>query len=507
MIIDQAFALAVQGLVVQAAALAHQGLDDSSLPAHEPARVQLQAAAEAFDALCDMTRGRYSAALQRIGAPMAVLESGPHRRELAYAASCIGFTLGKLGDPQSGLAWVARATALAQATGRAVESIRALNDEGCLHAMLDRHERGIACLTDAATQALKSAPRFGQAACLGNLAFAWLLHAQRLQEQGAAGDAAAAAESAAGWADRAFAAADWSKAWPHLAWSRAVRGRAALLQGRDEPAAADLAQALEWAGDYPQVRVEVLRGLMALHVQRGQTELARSQLTAALALCDGENYLPVRLALLQDAVQLESAAGRPDQALAWWLQHFEGLQRQFVSRQAVQASGGLMSPAATPVWPAPQRDVAAEQVDWMDEQTSLLNWRGLERVGQLAFAGPRALTVAVLRIDGLSAPLAAQVQVAAHLAGAWCPGFVAGRGLGNSFLLLFPELPVRQAGALCENLRAALEQADNIERTTLSVGMATQGPAHADLQALMGDALQALGAGIRAGGNLVVRPS
>ncbi len=36
--------------------------------------------------------------------------------------------MGKLGDPLSGLAWVAHARALARASGRTVEAIRALSD-------------------------------------------------------------------------------------------------------------------------------------------------------------------------------------------------------------------------------------------------------------------------------------------------------------------------------------------------------------------------------------------
>lgn len=500
MFIDDAFALAVQGQVVRAAALARRGLEDINAAADPAARAQLLAAAEVFEALTDMTRGRYSAALQGIGAPLAQLEAGPNRGDLAYVASSIGFVLGKLGDPQSGLAWVARARALARASGRAVEAIRALSDEGCLHVMLDHHERGIACLTEAATLALKSAPRFGQASVLANLAFAWLLHAQRMHDQGALGDATSAAGSAVAWADRAYDAAAWSQVLPTMAWARTVRSRALLLHGLTDQADADLNQALLWAGDFAQVRVEVLRGMVALQRQRGQPDQAREQLSAALALCDGEHYLPVRLALLQDAVQLENETNRPAQALAWWLLHFEALQQQYLSRQALPGTvlaaptAALFSPHGLP----PAGD--AERIDWLDEQTGLLNWRGLERVGQLAFAGQRVLTVAVMRVDGAAVPLAVHGQVARLLAQAWRPGFVAGCGLGNSFLLLFPELPAAAARGLCDSLRADLAVATP---ATLSCGIATQQAAHADLQALMAAALQALGAAIQAGGDRV----
>jgi GGDEF domain-containing protein len=504
MIIDDAFALAVQGQVVKAAALARQGLEDAAAAQGPQARAQLQAAAEVFEALTDMTRGRYSQALQQVGPPLAVLETGPNRGDLAYALSCIGFVFGKLGDPQRGLAWVARAKALAQASGRTVEATRALSDEGCLHVMLDHHERGIAALTEAATLALRSAPRFGQAAVQANLAFAWLLHAQRLQRQGSLDAAAAAAGSAVAWADRAFDAAAWSAVLPTQAWARTVRARALLLQGRADEAQADLQQALVWAGGFAQVQVEVLHGLLALHRLRGQPDQARARLQSALALCEGEFYLPVRLALLEDAVQMEYEANAPQQALAWWLQHFQSLQQQYRSRQALPGAAVAPPDAALFSPPGRRADGDAAHVDWLDEHTALLNWRGLERVGQLAFAGPQALTVAVLRVDGAAVPLAVHDGVARLLAQAWQPGFVAGSGLGNSFLLLFPAMPAVAARALCDSLRADLAAPPPGVRATLSCGIATQRATHADLQALMAEALQALGAVIQAGGDRVM---
>ncbi len=508
--LDEAFAFVADGSLAPARDAVQRGIAAAAATG-EPADADMVAALQLFEALLEMTRGRYEPALARIREPLARVEAGPYAGALAYVYSCIGFALGKLGDPHSGLHWVARGAALARRRGGVVETIKVLSDEGCLHGLLQHHERSIARLTEAGTLAQKSAPRFAQAACLGNLAYTWLLFAHTLRAQGVDEKAGDAARRAVDWADRAYRASVSSGVKANAGWALTIRSRARLELDQVDEAEADLQQAQTLCAGYAQLRVELLRGLLALHRRRGRFDDARGALLEAMALCDGEGYEPVRIALLEDAVLLCIEAGSHTEALAWWVRHFDALQSQFKSRQRIQdaAPGTLVHAAADVRWPDPRRRHAAEAhaaAEWLDEVTGLLNMRGFEHVGQAAFESGLGLGVALLRIDGPVADAATTARVAAQVAAAWQSGFVAARGVGHNLLLLFPEARGDHALVLCEQLCGEVAADGGHPPLTVSIGLALQDQ-HRDLAALLADAVRALEQAMAAGGGRVRQAS
>jgi GGDEF domain-containing protein len=512
-VLAEVFDRAVVGEFWRAGALAEKGLAQLRAKGLDVGQ-QLPAAAALMAALDDLLHGRYESSLAALREPLAVVAAGPHGADLSFIYSCIGFALGKLGDAQSGLAWVARAVALAKASGRSLELLKAVSDEGCLHGMLNHDERAIARLTEASTLAQKSAPRTAQIACFNNLAYAYLMHASGLMAQGATGKAHAAAERAEAWIGRALQANVSRPAHgPSSAWSRATRARARLLLGRTDEAEADLSDALDHTGGYMQVHVEVLRAWMALHRQRGAFDRARACLHEALALCADEGYEPLKLFLFEDALLLEAAAARPAEALAWWLRHFAARQAQVQRRQQLEDKAGPLFGSQGPAfWPDP-RARREDAVDgWLDPATGLLNQGGLEEVAQAAFAQPGGLAVALVTIDGTVAGADTVRHVAHQLAALWQRGYVAARTLGDKFVLLFPEVPEAVALALCRELQADLArpaaghagQPGPEAGAPVSIGFAAR-HRHADLAALMTDAARALERAIAQGGNRLER--
>lgn len=509
------------GHVPRARALARQALEQAAAAGQEPVE-PLPALAALCEALFDAMCGRYELGLARARAPIERLETLGLADRLAYAHSCIGFAIGKLGDPQAGLAWVERALEAAERLGQFTARIKALNDAGCLHALLHHHELAIRKLTLAATLAQQGAPRLAQTGSMANLACALLLQARNLQQQGLAARATDAAGRALSWADRARRAGEQGSevASVMLLGVDVFRARALLMLGRCEEASELLRAALQQVQPYRQVQVEALRGLLALCRQQGQVDEARLHLAAALALCDAEGYEPARLEVLEEGVELETELGQPVRALALWLQHFVLVQQQHRARQRVEqppgGAGATFAAAAPQRWPEARDRAALQEIDgWRDPLTGLLNDRGLETVAQAAFEQGADLAVALLRVDAAAVGAAALVSLGQAAAQAWSRRCLPARAVGGTFVVLCPDQAPERALEVCRQLYTemsrALQSAAAAHGASAAPGNA-QGPAtlsagfaarsrHADLESLMGDAVAALQRAIAQGGN------
>lgn len=519
---DAAPALAwlVDGHVPRARRLALDALQAATAAGRQPSP-DLAALAELTDALFDAMCGRYEAGLARVRAPLERLEARGLEPQLGYAYSSIGFAIGKLGDPQTGLHWVARASRSADRAGPVVARIKALNDEGCLHGLLHHHEQAVRKLMQASTLAQQGAPRLAQVGSMVNLTYALLLQARSLLQQGLASRARAVAQRALAWADRARRAGEpgTEVAPVMLLGADVFRARALLLLDQCDEAQRLLRAALQQVEEvqaYRQVHVEALRAWVALYRQQGRLDEARQHLQRALTLCDEEGYEPVRLDVLEEGIELETEQGEPSAALALWLQHFAVTRAQHRARQRVDGAQGVaLADAATLPWPDPRERRAFDAAaSWRDPVTGLLNDRGLEAVGQAAFETGGELAVALLRVEGPGPDRATTVRLGRLLAAAWSSGCLAARAVGGTFVVLCPDLPPDRARALCAQLHATLAQAlqpaagpaaaraAEVPATspTLSGGFAAR-DRQETLDALMVDAVAALQRALALGGN------
>lgn len=531
-ILHRAFALACEGQIPAAADALRGALRASDAP---PDPLD-KAALDLLDSVHQMQAGHYAAALRHAMPALRRLEPSEHAPRLAWAYSAIGFSLGRLGDPERGLEWVGRAIALAEAGGQPINAMKARSDQGCLLGMTDAHDLAVDALERALDIAEGLALPFAQAGCLNNLAATWLARARRAQALHDGALLAVAAGHALDRATRAQAIAAEANDGKAGAWAGCHRALALVLLGRTGEADTALAGAARQADPYAQVRIEVLQARAALGRLRGDLDDARRWLDLALAAVGGEGYELTEAQLLDDRVALETAAGRHEEAIEWMQRRHRHLEAHYrrrlrmvarsaevfaeVEQSRLDAKAALerersLSAANDALRSqAPPRRSAALH----DGLTQMLNRRGLELQGRSAFTLAPTLVVAVLDIDCFED----LYDRHGHLVGDAVLGrlsrligsklrhrdLVARTGSGE-FVLLLHDMGARAALSTCERLRHSVERyawngiAADL-RVTVSIGLAKRDH-HDTLDTLLADAEAALFAAKAAGCNRVQR--
>lgn len=273
--------------------------------------------------------GRFALGLLDAVDAISQLRHGQTVGDLAWLQAAAGFSMGIMGNVETGLQWIDRTIEAARASGDMGLMGTALSNRGAVLQMAGDLERGEQALSEALAL---SKPEATNARCttLNNLAFARLTWARSLEPASArrrelaesALDAARTAESLAACPSRARL----------RAWALGNAGAALTLLDRTVEAEAAFREALPIAPIYPRVHVVVLAGYAGLLTTLGRAPEARSLLEQAWQAAPTDLLDSTLDLVLQARVKLELLAGDPAAATLWSERRYQRLEQQYRHR-------------------------------------------------------------------------------------------------------------------------------------------------------------------------------
>jgi diguanylate cyclase (GGDEF)-like protein len=450
-----------------------------------------------------LQEGHYETGIRDVLPALMHLERNGFRSRLAWAYSAVGFSLGILGSPETGLEWVGKAIVGAERLADESQLRRSLSDEAGLFAMLDENEKSISSYEKALELNNPPPTERERAGLLNNLAYTHLHFARRVEQD--AEQRTRLAQSAMERANMALEILDEQGNERYIAWSLDYLGSALSLLGRFDEAEETFKKALPLSESFERINVELLTSYARLQCEMGRYEEADITLTRAYDQAQAGNQEASIDRILETRIRLEMLAGRINEALIWSERRFRMMESQYRNRlSAIARNAEIFAELEQARLAAHEAQTKHEELEllaknlqqqtrfWQDEAlkdslTGCFNRRGLTALSA-SFLSPKSKTaLALVDVDNfkqINDSLGHEIgdkviqAVAQIIKKSFRDTDLITRYGDDEFLLLLHGIEATPAWGTCERLRLAIERfgwgtiAENVH-VTVSIGIAT----------------------------------
>ncbi len=456
----------------------------------------MEACRQLINGVGTIEEGHYATGIREALPALLQLEQHGYRSYLDWAYSAIGFSIGILGNPETGLEWVGRAIAGAESRADESQLRRSLSAEAGLFAMIDEEDKSIASYEKALK--LKSPPPAKRelAGLLNNAAYAYMRFARRLEQEPE--QRSHLAQSAMMHARSVLDILDESGNERFIARSLENLGSALSLLGRFDEAEDVFKRALPLSEPFERINVEVLTSYAWLLSEMDQYQAADAMLVLAYDQAQaGEQETSIDR-ILETRIRLEVLAGRSEEALLWSERRFRMMEKQSRKRLvSVARNAGILSELESLTVSLQQQSRSLQDEALKDPLTGCFNRQGLTTLSASFFAPQSRTALALVDVDNFK-----QINdspghetgdrviqtVAQIIKKSLRDTDLVTRFDSDEFLLLLHGIEANPAWGTCERLRLAIEHfgwgtiADRL-RVTVSIGLAVRS-ANENLDAL-----------------------
>jgi len=446
----------------------------------EEAAAELEACRRLLNGVKDMREGRHETGIHAALPALAHLERRRYHHLLDWAYSAVGFSVGILGDPETGLEWVNSAIAGSENRTNGAQLRRSLSDKASLYTMLKENEKSTAVYEQALNISEPPPAVQEQAGLLNNLALTYLQLARdsiKAEEQ-----RLAFAQKALDHAQAAFAlVAEDPGSEQLMAWSLENMGNALSLLGRFDKAEAAFTRALPLAEPFERIHMELSTGYAWLLCEMKRFEEADEMLANIYEKAQTEPQEMPLDDFFEARIRLERLTGKTSNALLWSERRFRFMADQYRNRLTTVAHNAgifveleqarLAEREARRLFDGSQ--ILEQQVQTQadaalrDDLTGCFSHYGLARSSEALFVPERRLAVVIADIDNFKAinnkyGHEAGNKVLQAMARIFNRSLrdadLVARPGGEEFLLIINDVGSEAAWGTCERLRLAVEK-------------------------------------------------